>query len=105
MNETFKPLGDRILIKPDSLGEKKTESGLILTNSAQRGARVYGTVVSVGTGIFSQNGNPIPVTVQVGDVVMYEHDMVGSPIDLDGEKYLLFHEHQLLGILKRWVHH
>jgi chaperonin GroES len=101
MKETFKPLGDRILIKPDSLGEKKTESGLILTNSAQRGARVYGKVVSVGTGVFSQTGEKIPMTVQVDDIVMYEHDMAGSPIDLDGEKYLLFHEHQLLGILKK----
>jgi len=101
MEEAFKPLGDRVLIKPESLGEKKTQSGLILTDSAQRGARVYGEVVSVGTGIFSQTGNKIPMTVQEGDVIMYEHDMAGSPIDINGEKYLLFHEHQLLGIVKK----
>ena len=98
MEGTFKPLGDRVLIKPESLGEKKTKSGLILTDSAQRGARVWGEVVSVGTGVFSQNGERIPMTVKVGDSVLYEHDMAGSPIEIDGEKYLLFNEHQLLGI-------
>ena len=101
MEGTFKPLGDRVLIKPESLGEKKTESGLILTDTAQRGARVYGEVVSVGTGIFSQTGARIPMTVQVGDTIMYEHDMAGSPLDIGDEKYLLFHEHQLLGVVKK----
>lgn len=101
MEGTFKPLGDRVLIKPEGFGEKKTESGLILTDSAQRGQRVYGEVVSVGTGIFSQTGNRIPMTVQVGDTVMYEHDMAGSPLTIGEEKYLLFHEHQLLGIVRK----
>jgi chaperonin GroES len=101
MEGTFKPLGDRILIKPESFGEKKTESGLILTDNAQRGARVYGEVISVGTGIFSQSGEKIPMTVQVGDMVMYEHDMAGSPVTIGDQKYLLFHEHQLLGIVRK----
>lgn len=101
MEGTFKPLGDRVLIKPEGFGEKKTESGLILTDSAQRGQRVYGEVVSIGTGIFSQTGNRIPMTVQVGDTVMYEHDMAGSPLTIGEEKYLLFHEHQLLGIVRK----
>ena len=38
----------------------------------QRGQKVYGEVVSVGTGIFSQNGQRIPMTVKVGDKVMYK---------------------------------
>jgi len=101
MEGTFKPLGDRVLIKPETFGEKKTESGLILTDSAQRGQRVYGEVVSVGTGIFSQSGNRIPMTVKVGDTIMYEHDMAGSPIEIGEEKYLIFHEHQLLGIVRK----
>ena len=101
MEGTFRPLGDRVLVRPHEKQEQKTASGIILTESSQQSQKVYGDVVSIGTGIFSQNGERIPMTVQVGDIVMYEHDMAGSPIDLDGEKYLLFHEHQLLGIIKR----
>lgn len=96
----FTPLGDRVLVTPDSFGEKKSKGGLILTETSQRGARVYGKVSAVGGGIFSQTGERIPMTVSVGDTVMYEKDMAGNPLEIDGEKYLLFNEHQLIGIVK-----
>ena len=96
----FKPLGDKVLIAYQS-GETKTESGLILTDSSQRGQKVFGEVLAVGTGIFSQTGERIPMTVKVGDTVMYAKDMVGDPIKLGDEKYFLISEHQLLGILKK----
>lgn len=101
MEGSFKPLGDRVLVKPESFGETKTKAGLILTDTAQRGQKVYGEVVSVGTGIFSQNGERIPMTVRVGDIVMYEKDMAGSPVEIGDEKYLLFNEHQLIGIVQK----
>ena len=40
------------------------------------------------------------MTVSVGDTVMYEKDMAGNQLEIDGEKYLLFNEHQLIGIVK-----
>ena len=46
MEGKFKPLGDRVLITYND-GETKTESGLILTDSYQRGQKM-GEVVSVG---------------------------------------------------------
>ena len=100
MEGKFKPLGDRVLITYND-GETKTESGLILTDSAQRGQKMWGDVVSVGTGIFSQNGQRIPMTVKVGDKVMYAKDMGGDEITMGDEKYLLFNEHQLLGIVQK----
>tara|TARA_R100000008_G_scaffold85553_1_gene75814 strand:- start:6067 stop:6372 length:306 start_codon:yes stop_codon:yes gene_type:complete len=96
----FRPLGDRVLVKIDS-GEMKTKSGIIIADSATRGQKVYGEVVSVGTGIFSQTGERIPMTVKVGDKVMYAKDMAGDEIKMGDDKFLLFNEHQLLGILKK----
>ena len=98
MEGKFKPLGDRVLVKVSS-GEIKTKSGIIIADSAQRGQKVYGEVVSVGTGIFSQNGERIPMTVKIGDKVMYTKDMGGDEITMGDDKYWLFNEHQLLGIL------
>ena len=100
MEGKFKPLGDRVLITYND-GETKTESGLILTDSTQRGQKVFGEVLAVGTGIFSQSGERIPMTVKVGDTVMYAKDQVGDPIKLGEENYFLISEHQLLGILKK----
>ena len=101
MDGRFKPLGDRVLIKPENAGEQKTKSGLILTDSTTRGSKVYGEVVSVGTGIFSQYGERIPMTVKVGDIVMYEKDMGGSEVEIGNEKFLLYSEHQLIGIVQK----
>tara|TARA_Y100000992_G_scaffold246784_1_gene178197 strand:- start:5 stop:307 length:303 start_codon:yes stop_codon:yes gene_type:complete len=99
MEGKFRPLGDRVLVKPNEASEMKTKGGIIIADSAQRGQKVYGEVVSVGTGIFSQNGERIPMTVKIGDKVMYTKDMGGDEITMGDDKYWLFNEHQLLGIL------
>lgn len=101
MEGTFKPLGDRILVRPLEDSESKTKTGIILSEAATRGTKVFGEVVSTGTGIFSQNGNRIPITVQVGDTVMYKKDMSGDETEIEGEKYLLFNEHELLGYIRK----
>ena len=100
-NNLVKPLGDRVLVKESDKGDVKTQSGIILTDSVTRGETVFGDVVSVGPGIFTQSGDRIPVSVQVGDRVMYKKDMSGTPIKLDGTDYLLFHEHELLMVIKQ----
>jgi chaperonin GroES len=102
-NKVVKPLGDRVLVKPAEKGDKKTQSGIILTDTVTRGETVFGEVVSIGPGIFTQSGDRIPVTVQVGDMVMYKKDMSGNPIKLDETEYLLFHEHELLMVIKHNV--
>lgn len=99
MEINFKPLGDRILVKPETQ-EQKSKGGLILTDSIQRGQKVYGTVVAVGTGIFSQSGEKIPVTVQVGDRVLYTKNEASNKITLEGEDLLLFNEHELIGFVR-----
>lgn len=95
----FQPLGDRVLVRPQTK-EEKSKGGLILTDSVTRGQKVYGEVVSVGTGIFSQSGNPIPMTVKVGDKVLYTKNEATNTIQVDDEELLLFNEHELLGFIR-----
>lgn len=101
MATNFKPLGDRVLVKPLEV-EQKSKGGLILNDSISRGQKLEGEVVSVGTGLFSQTGNPIPMTVRVGDKVLYSKDEATNKIKLE-EEYLLFREHELIGIFGREV--
>ena len=95
----FTPLGDKVLVRPESK-EEKSKGGLILTDAVQRGQKVYGEVVAVGTGIFSQNGNRIPITVQVGDKVLYTKNEATNKVKVDNEELLLFNEHELLGFIR-----
>ena len=74
-NNLAKPLGDRVLVKPEQVGDKTTKSGIIITDSASRGETVFGEVVAIGPGIFTHNGERIPISVEVGDKVMYKKDM------------------------------
>tara|TARA_B100000925_G_C21983074_1_gene463193 strand:- start:910 stop:1206 length:297 start_codon:yes stop_codon:yes gene_type:complete len=95
----FTPLGDKVLVRPESK-EEKSKGGLILTDSVQRGTKVYGEVVAIGTGIFSQSGNRIPITVQVGDKVLYTKNEATNKVKVEDEELLLFSEHELLGFIR-----
>jgi|TARA_B110000967_G_scaffold204938_1_gene248411 chaperonin GroES len=101
MKSNFKPLGDRILVRPDSKNEeKKSKGGLILTDSINRGQKVYGKVVSIGTGIFSQAGARIPTQLAIGDTVLYKKNESTDTIKIDDEELLIFHEHELIGFIR-----
>jgi chaperonin GroES len=98
METNFQPLGDRVLVKPAQV-EQKSKGGLILNDSISRGQKIEGEVVAVGTGLFSQTGNVIPMSVKVGDKVLYSKDEATNKIKLNDTELLIFREHELIGIL------
>jgi len=100
MEIKFQPLGDRVLVKPTTSEESKSKGGIILTDSVNRGEKVIGEVIAIGQGIFSQNGARIPMTVSVGDKVLYKKDLSGDTLKLENVEYILFQEHELLGIVE-----
>ena len=92
MEINFKPLGDRILVKPEEQ-EQKSKGGLILTDSVQRGQKVYGTVVAVGNGKKDHT-----MTVKVGDTVLYGK-YSGTELKYEGTDYLIMKEEEIYAIL------
>jgi len=54
----LKPLADRVFVKPSGDNENKTKSGIILTETATHGQKVYGTVVSVSDGYYTASYVP-----------------------------------------------
>lgn len=96
------PLGDRVLVKVEKAGEKKTASGFILPESTLSDDVKLGTVIKVGNGLYTQNGVKIPMEVSVGDIVSippYDHQ--GQKMKLNGETYLLLRESELLMIIEK----
>lgn len=98
----IKPLGDKVIIEPDAL-EKKTKSGLLLPHELQTSFRT-GIVKAVGPGLVTTNITEIslnnPLSVKVGDKVMYENN-IGTPIKFEGDdkEYILVRESYIAGIL------
>ena len=92
---TFKPAGDRVLVKPESV-EEKTASGIIIPDSARKEKPETGLVVAVGEGKRNEKGDVLPMRYKVGDKVMfskYGYDEVA----IDEEEYYVVSESNILG--------
>ncbi|MCQ2217890.1 MAG: co-chaperone GroES [Paludibacteraceae bacterium] len=87
----IKPLADRVLIKP-AAAEQKTASGIIIPDSAKE-KPLKGEVLAIGTGTKDEE-----MVVKVGDVVLYGK-YAGTELELDGEKYLIMRQSDILAII------
>ena len=90
------PLGDRVLVKPQA-GETTTAFGIIIPDTAKEKPET-GVVIAVGPGKKTDNGNVVPVSVTVGDKVMFSKYGFDE-IKLKGEEYYLISETNILAIL------
>ena len=93
----LKPLGDRVLVKPDP-AEQKTASGLYIASNAQEKPQ-RGTVIAVGAGKLDDDGNRIPMDVKEGDIIIYGK-YGGNEIKIDGEDYLLMRADDIYAIVE-----
>ena len=87
----IKPLADRVLIKP-APAEEKTVGGIIIPDSAKE-KPLKGEIVAVGNGTKDEE-----MVVKPGDTVLYGK-YAGTELELDGEKYLIMRQSDVLAIL------
>jgi chaperonin GroES len=92
----IRPLGDRILVEPIEQ-EETTTAGLLLPETAKEKPQ-QGNVLAVGTGRRDDDGERIPLDVEVGNKVLFAK-YAGTEIKLDGKKLLIMKESDILGIL------
>ena len=78
----------------------KTTGGIIIPETAESRDTKIGTVVSVGEGIYTNDGVKIPMQVKVGDKVMMPMVGTAQKVKVGDEDYLLFREQELLMIIK-----
>ena len=93
----LRPLGDRVLVKPEK-AEQKTASGLYISSGAQEKPQ-RGEVIAVGAGKLDDRGERIPVDVKVGDVVIYGK-YGGNEVKIDGEEYLLMRDSDIYAVVE-----
>ena len=94
-----KPLADRVLIKTEQEVTKRA-GGIIIPDTAESRDTKIGTVVSIGEGIYTNDGVKIPMQVKVGDKVMMPFAGTAQKVKLENEDYFLFREQELLMIIK-----
>jgi chaperonin GroES len=88
-------LYDRVLIKKLEV-EEKTVGGIVLTGSATDPV-FEGEVVKVGEGKLTKEKVLIPLTVKVGDKVIYDPN-AAIDVTIDGEKFLVLREENIFAV-------
>lgn len=91
------PLTDRVIIEP-IIGPEKIGGIIIPDQVRQKNAQ--GIVVAVGPGRVSEHGITIPMTVKVGDEVVF-NEYTASKISVDGHELCMIHEHEINCIVKK----
>ena len=92
-----KPLGDRVLLKPED-EEEQVKGGIIIPDTAKEKPQ-RGKIVAVGDGKVDDSGKKIPLSVKPGDVVLYGK-YAGTEVTLDDEDLLIMPEGDILAIIK-----
>ena len=93
----IRPLQDRILVKRVK-EEEKTKGGIIIPDTAKE-KPVEGRVIAVGIGKLSEEGKRIALEVKKGDRILFGK-YSGDEIKIEGEKYLIMREDDVLGIIE-----
>lgn len=92
----FKPLHDRVLIRPLE-SEEKSAGGIIIPDTAKEKPQ-EGKVLAVGSGSRDETGKLIPLDVKTGDRVLYGK-WSGTEVKIDGEDLLISKESDILGVI------
>ena len=90
----LKPLGDRVVLKPDEEQAQKSAGGIFIPDTAKEKPQ-QGTVVAVGPGRVTDDGKTLPMTVVVGEKVIYSK-YSGTEYTEDGVEYLIVREGDVL---------
>ena len=94
----LRPLDDRVVIK-QSEAQEKTAGGIFIPDAAREKPQT-GKVIAVGPGKLLDDGKRAAMSVKKNDEVVYSKYM-GSDIEIDGEKYVILRETDLLGIVEK----
>ena len=92
----IKPLEDRLVVQPLE-AEQTTASGLVIPDTAKEKPQ-EGEVVAIGPGRIDDNGNRVPLDVNVGDKVIYSK-YGGTEVKHGGEEFLILSARDVLAVI------
>jgi chaperonin GroES len=97
MSINVQPLADYVVAEPEE-APTKTASGLYLPEKTTEKPKVA-KVLAVGPGRVGDDNERIPMSVKVGDRILYR-SYSPTEVKLDGKEYLLIKEEDVLATIK-----
>jgi chaperonin GroES len=93
---SIKPLEDRLVIKVVE-AEQTTASGLVIPDTAKEKPQ-EGEVLAVGPGRIDDNGNRVPLDVNVGDKIIFSK-YGGTEVKYGGDELLILSARDVLAVI------
>lgn len=94
----LKPLHDHVIVKAIAKNEV-TKSGIVIPETIDKEKPEKGEVVAVGPGKLMESGQRAPMSVKIGDKVMFKK-YSPDEIKVDGEEYLVISDGDIIAILE-----
>ena len=94
----LRPLGDRVVVEHVEQ-QDKSAGGVFLPDTAKEKPQ-EGIIRAVGPGRTNDDGKLLPLSVKVGDRVIYSK-YSGSEVKVDGVEYLIVAEKDVLAVVDK----
>jgi len=92
----MRPLHDRVIVKRIEQ-QRKTASGIVIPDNAAEKPE-QGEILAIGDGKRLQDGTIQPLTLKVGDQVLFGK-YAGQTVKVDGEELLILREDDVLAVV------
>ncbi len=92
----IRPLHDRVVIK--RMEEETTSAGGIVIPDTATEKPARGTILAVGNGKITDNGDLRPLDVKVGDEVLFGK-YSGTELTVDGDDVIVMREDDIMGVI------
>ncbi len=93
---SIKPLADRIVI--EALEDTEEMRGSLYIPDTAKEKPMQGTVIAMGPGRRSEEGEIVPIELKVGDRVLYGK-YSGTEVTVDGTEFLIIKESDVLAVI------
>lgn len=94
----LQPLFNNVIVKPLAK-EEVTKSGIVLPDTVDKEKPEKGEIIAIGTGKVLDSGQILPMTVKVGDQVVFKK-YSPDEVKVDGEEYLVLSESDIIAVIK-----
>jgi chaperonin GroES len=94
----LRPLSNRVLLRRLEQ-EEQLKGGIILPDTAKK-KQETAEVVACGPGKKNKNGELVPVSLKVGDIVMLDK-YSGQEVKLDDVEYVIVREEDIIAIVQK----
>jgi chaperonin GroES len=93
---SIKPLNDKVLVQRTEASDK-TSGGILLPDTAKE-KPTEGKVVATGDGRVTDEGTRLPLSVKVGDRILFG-SYAGTAVKEQGKEYLILDESEVLAVV------